>query len=463
MKNLIYFLIAFFFSLNSIKAAGLNDISSKNGTDVWAVGNNGNILYSVTGGNYWSRFFISNNNYNSVFTKSIYIWIAGDNGDLERSSNNGSTFSQITLPSTVNLNSIYFYDNLTGWIAGNSGTILKTTNGGINWSMQNSGTTQKLNTIKFSDANNGAVCGASGVVLITTNGGTNWNVSATPVSNDLLSIDIKGNNLMASGVNASAIKSLNKGISWSILDYKMTTRPDINSVYIRDSLLSYSVGGGGFIRKTTDAGATFKFLINPLYAPLNKIFFLNVTQGWCISKSTDAIIKTTDDGSSWKLSPGTTQSFSWELKIPLDYYISSGNNIATNPYNRNELLVTKSNTIYRSLDRGNNWSQISTISQFPYGSTSNSFIVSPKDTNVFLVAIDSGFSFTGKVFRSTNYGQTWTPTFSGNRNSDGKPLEMDPNHPDTVTMPRPIHSYSVQLISARHGLRLEQKGLMTIV
>ncbi len=38
----------------------------------------------------------------------------------------------------------------------------------------------------------------------------------------------------------------------------------------------------------------------------------------------------------------------------------------------------------------------------------------------------------GKVLRSTDYGQTWAATFSGNRSSDGTPMAMDPNHSDTV-------------------------------
>jgi photosystem II stability/assembly factor-like uncharacterized protein len=86
--------------------------------------------------------------------------------------------------------------------------------------------------------------------------------------------------------------------------------------------------------------------------------------------------------------------------------------------------------VMRSIDVGETWSQIGAA--IPYGSISSSFFVSPKDTNIFLVAIDSNDAVHGKVLRSTDYGVSWSETFSGNRSADGTPMAVDPNHSDTV-------------------------------
>jgi photosystem II stability/assembly factor-like uncharacterized protein len=193
----------------------------------------------------------------------------------------------------------------------------------------------------------------------------------------------------------------------------------------------YTVGGGGFIRNSTNGGQTFTFQSNPLFNDLKKIYFNSPAVGWCISKSSDIIIRTINTGNDWNLPNGATQAFTWNLKLPLVFYTSSGNVFATNPYNKEEIFVTKSNAIFRSLNKGDNWTQISTT-PFPLNSCSNALLVSPRDTNKFLVAIDSSFTFSGKVFRSTDYGQSWNTVFTAMRNSDGCPMEMDPNHPDTV-------------------------------
>lgn len=453
--KILFTLICLFYLQNNLFAEGLNDVNSRNGLDVWAVGNNGYIIHSFDGGNYWSRFHLQSINYNSISSFINMIWIAGDNGTLEKSTNGGNTFSHVTLPVTVNLHSIFFFNLQTGWIAGDDGIILNTTNSGLNWINQTSNTSNNLNQIKFNDLSNGVACGSNGTVLQTSDGGNTWINTNTPTTKNLLSIDIKGNNIFTCGVESIVIKSTNRGINWSKINYNFENSSDINSLVMLDSLNYFSAGGGGFIRKSTDGGDTFEFKVNPLLAVINKIAFYG-TKGWCISNETNAVIRTTDNGNSWRLPNGATQSFSWELKIPLNFYTSSGNVFAFNPNNRNEIFVTKSNTIYRSINRGNNWTQIASINNFPANSTSNAFLISPEDTNIFLVAMDStSFTENGKVFRSTNYGLDWTVCFSGRRNPDGCPIEMDPNHPDTVYY-APSDSFLYR--STNFGLSWNQVG-----
>lgn len=401
------------------------------GNVLWVVGSNGTIYRSPDGGATFQTRSIGTTNYNSITGKApLNMWIAGDNGTILISTNAGNAFTQYNTGVSENFNSIHFADNNTGWVACTNGKIYESTNGGLNWTQQVTPTANNLSTIKFIDASTGVAGGNNGTILITTNGGSNWNQASLPVNNSILSIDIKNSTIFASCSDGIVLKSTNLGNVWSVIDYKVTTKPDITGISMISSNTYYSCGTGGFIRKSTDGGNTFTFQNNPAWVNLGKIYFYDSTQGWALSSNTNIVLRTINGGANWNMPNGTTQTLSWTLKIPLTYYTSSGNVFYQSSWNKKEIFVTKANTIYRSLDAGQTWNQIGTA--LPFGQISNSLYVSSRDTNIFLVAIDSSNDRDAKVLRSTNYGQTWSTSFAGKRSSDGTPLAIDPSHPDTV-------------------------------
>jgi photosystem II stability/assembly factor-like uncharacterized protein len=235
--------------------------------------------------------------------------------------------------------------------------------------------------------------------------------------------------VFASTKNGMLLRSTNAGVNWSTILYRAVIVPDISCVSIANDSTLYVCGEGGFIRKSTDKGQTFVNQYNPSWSDMKLIYFTSANNGWCLGNN-KMILRTINGGQNWYMPNGTTIDLSWSLKIPLNFYTSSGNVFYQSTWNKKEIFVTKSNTLYRSLDVGETWSQIGTT--MPYGSISNSLFVSPKDTNLILVAIDSIDNFHGKVLRSTNYGQSWQITFSANRSSDGIPIGIDPNHTDTL-------------------------------
>ncbi len=115
-------------------------------------------------------------------------------------------------------------------------------------------------------------------------------------------------------------------------------------------------------------------------------------------------------------------SFNWVAKTPSGSGI--GNNLCKHPTNRNSAYVVYGNKVYVSRDRGDSWTQISTIS---IGTRAHSFYITPLDTNVWVAAIEST---PDKVVRSTDYGLTSKAT-RYNFSSYGQPLEMDQNIPGT--------------------------------
>ncbi|MGH2575088.1 MAG: WD40/YVTN/BNR-like repeat-containing protein, partial [Ignavibacteria bacterium] len=409
---------------SNLQAEGFNSVFSKDGSDVWAVGISGNLFHSFDGGNTWAGFTLGSVNLNSVFSISSNVWIVGNNGSLQRSSNNGLGWTPYTL-SAQNLNSVFFTDANTGWTVGNGGTILKTVNGGINWTPQTSPVATNLNSVKFTSSSNGIICGEGGKVLYTNNGGTTWLQYTTPTAKNLLSVDQKTNTIIASAADGIVIKSTNSGSTWSIIDYKIVTKSDVYSVHMLDANTYYSCGGGGFIRKSTDGGATFTYQINPMMANLVSIYFYDNLKGWAVSSKNNAVIRTIDGGNTWLLPPGTTLSYNWSQKLSAGGNI--GNDICLHPTDKKAVFVACGSTIYRSGNIGENWTSIATIS---FSGSAHSFYVSPRDTNLMLAAVGSSG---GRIVRSTNYGQTWTSTWGpGSLTSYGMPIEMDPNHPDTV-------------------------------
>lgn len=421
------------FTQTDLYSEGLNSVYARDVFRVFAVGNNGLIIKSLDGGMNWGNYSIGSTNYNSIHGVGQYIWIVGDGGSVLTSSNGGNTFQLTSFYEGINLRSVYFVNLSTGWISGNSGYMYYTTNGGLGWSQQATYTSNNLNSVRFTDPQNGVSCGDNGIVLRTSNGGLNWNSVSVPVTKNLLSADIYGSTIYLSGLDATFLKSTNSGSSWNIIDFKITTRSDVNGIFALDSLSFYSVGVGGFIRKSTDGGISFKFLPGPIFPDLANIYFRDNNYGWAVSRNTNVVLRTSDGGTSWNFPTGVTQTLSWTRTLQTPYYTSSGNVFCTSAFNKNEIFIANLNKIYRSLDRGSSWTQISSIPYAALGNqaTTNSLLVSPKDTNIFLVAIDSNYDH-GKVYRSTNYGGNWVVTKTSYRVADGIPLAMDPNHTDTI-------------------------------
>jgi photosystem II stability/assembly factor-like uncharacterized protein len=359
-----------------------------------------------------------------VYTLGSNVWIVGDSGRCHSSTDGGTTWATQILAGGASLRSVSFVNLQTGWVAGDNGSILKTSDGGSSWTLQNSNTTQLLSSIVFTDLLTGYAVGAAGTVLKTTDGGTSWtNIAQVGWTRDAFSVSASGQSVYVAGSDEFCYESTNGGGSWTKLNFRTDTQADVNDVFAVSPSSAYFVGGGGYIRSTTDGGASFGYGVHQLHARLNDIFFYSPTIGWACGEKNNVVLRTTDGGTSWQLPQGTTVNYQWTQKFSAS---SIGNTFCVNPRNKNIIYVVMGSTVYMSGDRGENWSSTATIST---GGSTWSFYVSPNDTNVWIAATSGG----GKgVRRSTNRGVTWTTTLLRNFTSYGMPLEMDPDHPDTV-------------------------------
>lgn len=423
MKLLFTVLIILSFSINSF-SQGFNSISTSDGINVIAVGDNGLVFRTSNGGNSWSQNIYGSESFKSVTTINNNVWISGTNGKLFKTFKTNSPLNEVQLTTTKTLKSIHFVNDLLGFTCGEDGQLFRTTNGGSFWAAFNAGIslTSDLNSVHFKDENNGVAVGEAGSVYITTNSGVTWTSLNAGTTRNLLKVLYLNDGIVISGEWGTLLTRV--GVNWNsipvrnITDIRGITGTSLNNLRI--------CGGGGFIRNNLNGSNNFfNFEKNPMLANLVDIVYYDDNIGFAVSSLNKAIIRTTDGGQSWSLPSGTTMSFNWQLKLAASNGI--GNNLCPHPTNRDAAFVVYGLNVFRSWNRGDNWTQIATISAT--GTRAHSFYVSPVDTNIWLAAVAG--APTDAVVRSTNYGQTWTTVIARNFSTYGQPLEMDQNNPST--------------------------------
>jgi photosystem II stability/assembly factor-like uncharacterized protein len=414
--------ISAFSAFNIASSQGLNSITTPDGVNVIAVGNQGKLFRSTNSGTTWASYTNSADNLNSVTSFSNDVWIAGSAGSIYKTTKSISPLTSINVGETFRINSIHFVSANVGYLCGDGGKIYKSINGGSNWISSASGIgTEDLNGINFFDDQKGIVVGDNGKIYVTNDGGLTWTMQTSGVTRNLLKAKYYSEGIIV--VGEYGIILTREGTSaWQTIVTR--TDNDIRGVSGVSFNNTHVCGGGGFIRNNTNGRSNFfNFEINPMLANLVDIFYYDANMGFAVSSLNNAIIRTTNGGTSWDLPAGASIAFNWVAKTPSSSGI--GNNLCMHPTERNTAYVVYGNKVYVSRDRGDSWTQIATIS---IGTRAHSFYVTPLDTNVWLAAIEST---PDKVVRSTDYGLTWNTILSYNFSSYGQPLEMDQNIPGT--------------------------------
>ncbi len=406
-------------------AQGFYSVHSPNGIEVWAVGKSGNVFHSYDGGVTWSSDGKGTSTLRGVYTMNSLVWIVGDNGAGWKTTNAGNDWVTMSFGSSVALQAITFVNATTGWVVGENGTIRKTTDGGATWFAQSSGTTDRLNAIAFSDSVVGYAAGNSGVLLKTIDGGNNWTPTSASWRNNLTSVAVQGQTVYVTGVDAFCYKSNDGGTSWSVLNFETDVKSNVNDVFIRNDGNAFFVGGGGYIRRSTNGGASFTWGIHSLHGTLSDVFFSDDLKGWACSDKYNVVLRTTDGGTTWSLPQGTTMTSQWIQKSAATGAI--GNGYALNAWDKTKIYCALGPRIYMSANVGETWVQTATISASS-GST-HTLYISPKDTNLYVIAFTGGGDH---VRRSTDRGVTWTVTISRAFSAFGMPLAIDYTHPDTL-------------------------------
>jgi photosystem II stability/assembly factor-like uncharacterized protein len=412
-----------------------NAVYSRDAVDVIAAADSGALYRSTSGGVAWTRSFLGSKPLRDVVAWNFSIVVVGDSGKVWRSADLGGTWALAVASGTPSLRRI---ERLPGGkliAVGSGGTVLASVDGGATWSPQPSGTSQRINSVRFLDDQNGWIAGANGFLARTSNGGTSWTPVVLGTANNLNCVDARGSAAWVVGDNATTFRSTNGGVNWTQLDLHADAQPDVKAVWVQSADTVFITGGGGFIRRSVDGGSTWSFQSHDLLGQISDLSFTG-GMGWAASSQVRTVMRTSNAGGTWLHSGGATITRSWVAKLATSAIVR-GSTLAINPLLKSTIYAVLGNLVYRSRDDGDTWAYINTIPVPPTGNgaRTNAFVVSPKDTNYWVAVMRSSLS--GGVDHpvvtwTDDAGANWHEAYSHMYGEYGIPLEMDPDHPDTM-------------------------------
>lgn len=224
-----------------------------NGTDIIAVGDEGTICTKSTS---WTsnRTLSSGNTHFVIKNNASAIWVAGENGSIYRSDNNGTTWNSTALPQKDDCIDLSFM-NTTIQAVTTGGTIYESADNGTSWSSISVLPNASLLTV-FQAQQRIIVGGKS--FFAYSDDGTHWTpVSALPANSTIYSIRGTSTGLIcAVGSNGLILLSSNNGTSWTTIS-SGTTATLLGIDVLTDSSL-LAAGEKGTILSSTDGGQTWK-------------------------------------------------------------------------------------------------------------------------------------------------------------------------------------------------------------
>jgi photosystem II stability/assembly factor-like uncharacterized protein len=407
-------------------AQGFQAVHSKNGIDVWAIGDGGAWSRSFDGGLTWTTGQLATSRVlRGVAHQGTTVLVVADSGLVFRSTDNGVSFVRTVLAGTPDLKAVEMPSASVAVLVGAGETIRRSEDGGASWAPQGPGGAATLHGLRMTSELDGWAVGTAGRVLHTTDGGTNWVPVPVPTTLDLFAVDATGLRVWAVGAYGAALRSTNGGSNWTGIPLRMELPGDLRAVHVSGAGGVVLTGGGGFIRSSADDGATWSFATHPLVAATTDYFQYDANRAWVSAARTKAVARTANGGTTWALPTGTATTWDWQLKRASGNVTVRGNTFATTPQNRNAVWCVMGPNVYKSLDRGDSWTQVSTITGV---SKTNSFYVSPKDSTKWAAAVGTP----DRIVYSTNSGGTWATGMTADFTEYGMPLEMNPDRPDTL-------------------------------
>lgn len=257
---------------------------------------------------------------------------------------------------TDDFKGVCFVDENTGWAVGwDYKNLYATVDGGQNWTTQDPGVLAYFEGVSFCDAKNGMVVGGDGTILYTTDGGANWQTSMYGYWLTMYGCHMPHPNLgIAGGVNTinQPLVHWAKNGDWVNLggavfyfmkggvghEGKLT---DIHSLDDDNWVVSGRTWmGEGAICRTDDGGKTWTTILWHDYA-FHGVDFIDGTTGYVVGDK-GWIFKTTDAGMTWK---ALINNSSENLTD-----VSCASNLAT-------VVVGENGTILRTDDAGMTWNK----------------------------------------------------------------------------------------------------------
>ncbi|CAN5338658.1 hypothetical protein BH09BAC5_BH09BAC5_06690 [soil metagenome] len=398
------------------------------GTTFWKSTNNGATWAQVTTGlpanTNVDRLAIAVTAANSAF---IYL-VAGSSANdgfygFYKSTNSGTSFTQVTVSSP---------SNLLGWSSAGSDTggqgwydlvidasptnanevcvggvnIWRTTNGGTSWTLNGHWTGTGAPYVHADHHAmvylNGTTMyeGCDGGIFKTTNNGGAW----TDISNNLCIAQIYRIGLSASSLNLWITGHQDNGTNLKNgAAYIGTMGGDGMDCFIdrTNNNVMYGEQYSGSLNRSTNGGGSWTGITTGLSgnAPWVTPWYQDPATANTIYCGRTKLFKSTNQGTSWTglaNLPVTTGTI-------VDFKVA--------PSNNQVIYVVRSNAVYKTTNGGTSWTTVTAT--LPVASAAISRVdVKPTDPNTAIVTF-SGYSTGNKVFKTTNGGTSWTNISTG--------------------------------------------------
>jgi photosystem II stability/assembly factor-like uncharacterized protein len=320
------------------------------GSTMVVAGVNGAINYSANNGTNWSEIYskISGGTFYNVWCESGTgkVWVVGSSGktgvyfdQVLYSSNGGATFTnQDVGTTTATFRSISMVNSSTGYICGNNSAVRKTINGGVTWDsvVTPIPASHSLYKIDFIDANTGWVFSntflKSGTIWHTTNGGGNWTQQALtdtlPNGPKIYSAYMVNANYGFCTNGYSAIHmTTNGGDNWVLQTLPVFFGPVINDICMINDDAGYLVGSTKLLR-TQNRWLFIDTIQTPLASSLIATKWVDEYSGFVVSSS-GLVARTTNRGDTWELMLTSVTSLSGMYAKTADtaYVVGSGGTV----------------------------------------------------------------------------------------------------------------------------------------
>ena len=157
----------------------------KQGWKVWAVGQDGTIIYTSDGITWEEqksgipttllRVFFANT---SQTERQFRGWAVGVNGVVRTTTDFGQKWlPQVAAEPGEHLRSVFFVEKTQiGWIVGDGGLVRYTNNSGKDWRPRASGVFKTLYDLFFINTSEGWAVGKDGVIIHTNDSGSHWDI-----------------------------------------------------------------------------------------------------------------------------------------------------------------------------------------------------------------------------------------------------------------------------------------------
>jgi photosystem II stability/assembly factor-like uncharacterized protein len=329
--------------------------------------------------------------------------------------------------------------------AGGNG-VFKTTDAGSSWNEVDHSVLRTGNAIALLtlDAQNEDTIYAAGFLglLKSSDGGASWNRadSGLPVTIDALAVDPRASGTLYAGRRDRIFKSTDGGISWRdaslglrpapppSLGYGQVLTLSINPqtpavIYALSSQHSNGSPDSFFLATSTDGGASWTTATDPILASndLNAIALDSQQPGTLYIGTNQGVLKSTDGGGHWNTANSGLETTAIQ-QVVIDS--QHGTIFAVNGTER----LLHGTRVFKSTDYGMSWSP----SDFGLPLYLGGLVAQPQDPRtLYILGAHSPYG-TG-LFKSEDAGESWSEIWTNTMPATGVgPLAINPQNPNVM-------------------------------